>query len=163
MRNRAWLWGEDFFFYVILEERGSFYGIGTRCSSCAGMIFFTTSWQNTKKCGGYLIMLVAVCDDEKKIGKLIKRKIQRYCFEQNIEWKIMLFESGDEVLEYDFDQINVLFLDVDMPGRSGMEVAKKIREKNKTMLIIFLTAYSEFVFESFKVETFRYLIKPLND
>lgn len=108
-------------------------------------------------------MLVAVCDDEKKIGKLIKGKIQRYCFNRNMEWKLMLFESGEEVLAYDFDQINVLFLDVDMPGCSGMEVAKRIRERNKTMLIIFLTAYSEFVFESFKVEAFRYLIKPLKD
>lgn len=106
-------------------------------------------------------MLIAICDDEKKIVELLQEKIQSYCFERNLDWKIKTFETGDEVLKYDLDQINVLFLDMDMPGRSGMETAREIRSQNKTMLIIFLTAYSEFVFESFKVDAFRYLVKPL--
>ena len=57
----------------------------------------------------------------------------------------------------------MLFLDVDMPGIDGLKTAKEIRKKNKDMLIIFLTAYREFVFESFKVDAFRYLIKPVTD
>lgn len=50
-----------------------------------------------------------------------------------------------------------------MPGKNGMEVARLIREQNKKMLIVFMTAYSEFVFESFKVDAFRYLVKPVKD
>ena len=48
-----------------------------------------------------------------------------------------------------------------MPGIDGLETAKEIRKLNRDMLIIFLTAYSEFVFESFKVDAFRYLVKPV--
>ena len=50
-----------------------------------------------------------------------------------------------------------------MPGKNGMETAKEIRKQNKDMLIIFMTAYSEFVFESFKVDAFRYLVKPVRE
>lgn len=73
------------------------------------------------------------------------------------------FENGEKLLESDLNLIDVLFLDVEMPGRNGMKVAKAIREKNKEMIIVFLTAYSEFVFESFKVDAFRYLVKPVNN
>lgn len=75
--------------------------------------------------------------------------------------KIQTFDSGEKVLESDLNSIDVLFLDVDMPVIDGLE--RIIRERNKDMIIIFLTAYSEFVFESFKVNAFRYLIKPLKN
>lgn len=108
-------------------------------------------------------MRIAICDDEKQICELLKERIHKYYFAKDIEFHILTFESGDQVLEHDLDQIDVLFLDVDMPGRNGMDTARAIREQNKDMLIIFLTAYSEFVFESFKVEAFRYLVKPVSN
>ena len=92
-------------------------------------------------------MRIAICDDEKQICELLKERIHKYYFAKDIEFHILTFESGDQVLEHDLDQIDVLFLDVDMPGRNGMDTARAIREQNKDMLIIFLTAYSEFVFE----------------
>ena len=108
-------------------------------------------------------MRIAIWDDEKQICELLKERIHKYYFAKDIEFHILTFESGDQVLEHDLDQIDVLFLDVDMPGRNGMDTARAIREQNKDMLIIFLTAYSEFVFESFKVEAFRYLVKPVSN
>ena len=108
-------------------------------------------------------MKIAICDDEAPIRELLKDKIEKYYFSQNIEFSIRTFESGGKLLEQDLDQIDVLFLDVDMPGKNGMDTAKEIRRTNKEMLIVFLTAYSEFVFESFKVDAFRYLVKPLKD
>lgn len=108
-------------------------------------------------------MRIAICDDEEQIRELLKEKISKYCFVNNIELELQTFENGEEFLQYDFQDIEVLFLDVDMPGIDGLETAKKIRETNQDMLIIFLTAYSEFVFESFKVDAFRYLVKPVPD
>ena len=108
-------------------------------------------------------MRIAICDDEKMIRELLKEKIQKYYFSNNMDFSIQTFENGEKVLESDLNLIDVLFLDVEMPGRNGMKIARAIREKNKEMLIVFLTAYSEFVFESFKVDAFRYLVKPVND
>lgn len=110
-----------------------------------------------------ICMRIAICDDESQICELIQDKIQKYCFEKEQRHSIQVFDSGEKVLESDLSHIDVLFLDVDMPGMNGLETAKAIRERNKDMIIVFLTAYSEFVFESFKVDAFRYLIKPLKD
>lgn len=118
----------------------------------------------TKEGGKVQEMKIAVCDDEAPIRELLKEKIQKYYFSQNIEFSITTFESGENLLnQREGYECDVLFLDVDMPGKNGMETAKEIRKTNKDMLIVFLTAYSEFVFESFKVDAFRYLVKPLKD
>ena len=106
---------------------------------------------------------IAICDDESQICEVMRDKLQKYYFSQNINLSIQTFNCGEELLESNLDCINVLFLDVDMPGMNGLKTAKAIRKKNKDMIIIFLTAYSEFVFESFKVDAFRYLIKPVKD
>ncbi len=108
-------------------------------------------------------MKIAICDDESSIRKILKAKIQKYYFSHSIDFSIDCYVSGNELLQQQLDEIDVLFLDVDMPGLNGMETAGEIRKTNKSMLIIFLTAYKEFVFESFKVDTFRYLVKPLKD
>ncbi len=108
-------------------------------------------------------MRIAICDDEKQICELLKDKIEKYYFSNDMDFSIQIFESGESVLESDLNAIDILFLDVDMPGKNGMETAKEIRKQNKEMLIVFLTAYSEFVFESFKVDAFRYLIKPVKN
>lgn len=108
-------------------------------------------------------MRIAICDDESSICKILKSKIEKYYFSQGIDFSIDCYGRGEELLKQQLDKIDVLFLDVDMPGLNGMETAGEIRKTNKSMLIIFLTAYSEFVFESFKVDAFRYLVKPLKD
>lgn len=110
-----------------------------------------------------LSMRIAICDDESQICELMRNKIQKYYFASDIDLHIRTFDSGEKVLESDLNSIDVLFLDVDMPVIDGLETARVIRERNEDMIIVFLTAYSEFVFESFKVDAFRYLIKPVKD
>lgn len=108
-------------------------------------------------------MRIAICDDEERIRLLLKDKIEKYYFPKDIEYTIQTYESGENLVKDNLEDIDLLFLDVDMPGMSGMETANEIRKTNGEMLIVFLTAYSEFVFESFKVDAFRYLVKPLKD
>ncbi len=108
-------------------------------------------------------MRVAICDDEKTIADILEDKLEDYFFSKKEECEIRKFNSGNDLLQTDLSWIELLFLDVDMPGLSGLETATEIRKINKSMKIVFLTAYSEFVFESFKVDAFRYLLKPLKE
>ncbi len=55
-------------------------------------------------------------------------------------------------------QADLLFIDINMPGLSGMELAKTLHNK---CMIIFTTAYSEYAIEGFKVDAVDYLLKPL--
>ena len=50
-----------------------------------------------------------------------------------------------------------------MPGKDGMEIARIVRRNNKDMILIFVTAVEEYVFQAFDVGVFHYLVKPFLD
>ncbi len=108
-------------------------------------------------------MRLAICDDESSIIDILEEKLHKYFIPKNLEYDIRKYSRGEDLVKDDFSSIDLLFLDVEMPGLDGMETAKEIRKSDKDMKIVFLTGYSEFVFESFKVDAFRYLLKPLSD
>ena len=103
-------------------------------------------------------MRIAICDDEKNIRELIRNKVTR----QYPEAEIVFFSSGEELLLSDC-QIDILFLDIQMSGRNGMEIAKELRLKDKNVIIIFVTAVEEYVFHAFDVGAFHYIVKPIDD
>ncbi|MCI7145665.1 MAG: LytTR family DNA-binding domain-containing protein [Clostridiales bacterium] len=108
-------------------------------------------------------MKIAICDDEKKIRVSLRDKIAAYSIRNNLEISCSEYSTGDELLENYPEQTDVIFLDVEMPGTDGLKTAEEIRKRDTSVIIVFLTAFSSFVFESFKVEAFRYLLKPLKD
>lgn len=103
-------------------------------------------------------MRIAICDDEKNIRELVGEKVK----EQYPEAEIVLFQSGEELLLSDI-QIDILFLDIQMPGRNGMEIAGELRKKDKTCILIFVTAMEEYVYQAFDVDAFHYIVKPIDD
>lgn len=103
---------------------------------------------------------IAICDDEQVILERIKRLVSEFFHNQNIEIKILLFLSGEELLNSDKD-IDILFLDIQMKQLDGIETAKKMRNKNYKGFLIFITVLKEMVFHSFEVQPFDYLLKPI--
>lgn len=70
-----------------------------------------------------------------------------------------VFESAEEALPFiDTQNIDILFLDIDMPGLSGIEFRKKALE---IPVCIFITAHPEHAVESFEIETLDFIVKPL--
>lgn len=103
-------------------------------------------------------MRVSVCDDEPAVRDLVARKV-RGCYP---EAEILLFASGEELL-YAKEPGDILFLDIRLTGRDGMETARVLRKNNSKTILIFLTAVRECVFEAFDVGAFHYLVKPFDD
>lgn len=103
-------------------------------------------------------MQIAICDDEKNICELIANKVLK----QFPEAEVVFYSSGDELLLSD-KPIDILFLDIQMSGRNGMETARELRKKDKKTIIIFVTAVEEYVFQAFDVGAFHYIVKPIED
>lgn len=102
-------------------------------------------------------MRVAVCDDEKDVRELLGRRIKEICPEA----EVLYYGTGKELLE-EKRQPDILFLDIQMPEQDGMETARRLREKNRNSILIFVTALEEYVFQSFDVGAFHYLVKPFS-
>lgn len=100
-------------------------------------------------------MQIAVCDDEKETRDMLAEKIRRFYPQA----EVILYQSGKELLLCDTPP-DILFLDIQMPEKNGMETARELRRKSRESIIIFVTASDDFVFEAFDVGAFHYLVKP---
>jgi len=102
-------------------------------------------------------MTIAVCDDESKILEEIASFILKE-FPGN---KVKLYSSGEAFLAASgaVDSPDLLLLDIDMPGISGMEVAAALGEQKARTLIVFVTAHDELVYDSFKYHPFAFVRK----
>lgn len=104
------------------------------------------------------IFNIAICDDDLGILKKLKLDIESYDFE-NIKINIALFKNSKPLLK-EIEDVDILFLDVEMPGMNGFETAERIIKLKKDTIVVFVSNHMELVQEAFKVKAFRYLYKP---
>ncbi len=106
----------------------------------------------------------AICDDNINILDRLDKMLESIFISHNIDANVVLkTTSSKDLLEFmENTVINVLILDIELNSEiSGIELAKKIREKNKSIYIIFSTGHLEYALLAYKVKTFDYLPKPL--
>lgn len=103
-------------------------------------------------------MRALIVDDEPMPGKHLKEMIKKYCFEIN-EVEIVLSPSK-AILELKDNEYDIVFLDVEMPEMSGLDLIKKISLPKSTS-VVFVTAYSEYAVEAFKADAIYYIMKPV--
>lgn len=107
-------------------------------------------------------MMVAICDDDQIFRENLRNILIEYKRKLRICIDIYEFPNGEELIKSKL-QFNIVFLDYQMPGIDGMEVAHKLRSRKNFCSIIFVTSYPQFVLESFEVQPYRFFIKPINE
>lgn len=60
-------------------------------------------------------------------------------------------------------EYDILLLDIEMGDMDGISMAKKLRQDNHTIQIVFVTGYSDYIAEGYEVEALHYLLKPLKE
>ncbi len=105
---------------------------------------------------------IAICDDEKHMSDHIRAMASDFFRKKNREIQLRTFLSGEELLNYD-GQIDILFLDIQMNGVDGLETARKLRAGKFRGFLIFITVLKEMVFQSFEVQAYDYLVKPVDE
>ncbi len=109
------------------------------------------------------MIIGAICDDEPAVLDYLYAHILNEFKRQGTVIRLETFTSGQEFLKAQANEpFDVVFLDIDMPEMSGFDVAEKISD-NKRTLIIFVTTHDELVFSSLKFQPFRFIRKSFFD
>ena len=108
---------------------------------------------------------IAICDDNREDGKMIQREVERIyrpLFDRNqSDYEIVMYETGNDLMK-NLDAVldnHILFLDIDMPGINGLEIAEAIEKKTHKVNLIFVTNRNDLVFEAIHFRPFRFLRK----
>ena len=105
-------------------------------------------------------MDIWICEDSKTLADSLADIINGWAELRGEHVDIASFQTGEVMLEREL-QPDILFLDVKLPGISGEEAARQLRDKNRELVIIFFTAYSEYMRSALELHAFDFLEKPI--
>ena len=106
-------------------------------------------------------IIIGICDDQQIILQELHQIVTQVCEKWNEPWEVRPFGSGEDMLMY-ADEMTIAFLDIEMPDMDGIELGKKLGEKNPNCKIIMATGKVERYKEAFKINAFRFVTKPFN-
>ena len=106
---------------------------------------------------------IAICDDSPRDVVYIENILNTWALERQLSITLEVFPSAESFLfryaeEKGFD---ILLLDIEMGGMDGVALAKKIREGNQTVQIVFITGFADYMAEGYEVSALHYLMKPV--
>lgn len=102
---------------------------------------------------------ILLCDDDKDFLQRLTDAITRQPPPPGISACITKSSHAADLTDRQLAQFQLMFLDIDMEERSGMDIARRVRELHLDTIIIFVTNYPEFSLEGYEVRAFRYLLK----
>lgn len=107
-------------------------------------------------------MRILICDDDVMIQRELTKYLSEYFHRHNLRLPdICRFHTGHDLL-MDSGNKDIVFLDVEMPGLSGISVGTSLKKSNPDVIIFIVTSYSEYLDDAMRFHVFRYLSKPID-
>lgn len=105
---------------------------------------------------------VAVVEDEEFYRSQLTEYIQQYAREQNLQIMTTAYEDGAMLADHYKPVYDIILLDIVMKGMSGIEAARKIRETDDSVVLVFITQTSQYAIDGYGVGALDYILKPLD-
>lgn len=102
-----------------------------------------------------------ICDSEERYIADIEKNLEKYCAEHKIICKYDSFKSGQEALKYT-DAYNIAFLDTETHSIKGLEFAAELRQRNKNIIIFFISEYDSCPDDALNLSSFHCIINPFD-
>lgn len=107
---------------------------------------------------------IIICDDNPQSVTQIENCLLDVMNQNNYEFQIEAYYSGERFLTQFLANeicVDILFLDIEMEHKSGIEVARAIRAVESELIIIFFSSHEKYLIELFEVSPFRFIKKPI--
>lgn len=107
---------------------------------------------------------IAICDDEVYMTSEIEEALQNLCELYNVAVEIDVFYDGSTLVDYieKGAKYDLIYLDIEMQHKNGVEAARRIRKIDMNVLIIYVTSHESFAKEVFEVSAYRFITKPID-
>lgn len=106
-------------------------------------------------------MRIAVLDDNPSDARRLVDYLEQYQREHGLAFQTDTFYASLDFLEEYRGGYDVIFLDIEMPGSDGLEVAQEIRSKDESVGIIFITNMAQYAIRGYEVDAVDFMVKPV--
>ena len=104
---------------------------------------------------------VAIVEDDAEVQGVLQEYVRRYTRQYGTEFEVTVFADGVDILEDYRAVYDIIFLDVEMKHLDGMETARRIRELDSDVLLIFITNMAQYAIRGYAVGALDYVLKPV--
>ena len=106
-------------------------------------------------------MRIAVCDDDKIIRNITVRLLQEYSKLMSVDFDIITFASGEELLAYT-GELHIILMDIEMDQIDGIATTGLLHHKNPDTIVILVTSHVRRFKDGYKVNAYRFMTKPIH-
>ena len=104
---------------------------------------------------------ILICDDDKNILTQVNDLVKTWSKNNSVDFCIDVKSDGDFINDSN-DLYDIAFIDIEMPGISGLELAEKLKKNNPDVIVIVITSFQNYLDSAMKIHVFRYLSKPID-
>lgn len=104
---------------------------------------------------------IAIVEDEKECQRILVEYLNQYEREHNQSIIPRVFNDGIDIIDDYSADYDIIFLDIRMKHKDGMETARSIREVDTDVMIIFITSLAQYAIEGYKVDATDFILKPV--
>lgn len=103
---------------------------------------------------------IGIVEDQPEEARRLTAHVQRYAAEENVSLKLRTFPDGASFLDEYLNDYDVVFMDIEMPHMNGMETARKLRQTDRDVCLIFVTVMAKYAIEGYAVQALDFILKP---
>ena len=102
-----------------------------------------------------------IVEDDKESSDKLKALLHRYGEEKGCEFNISTYGDALSFLHDFACNFDIIFMDIELPYRNGMDVVRTIRERDKKVIVIFVTNMAQYAVKGYEVDAFDFIVKPV--
>ena len=108
------------------------------------------------------MLRIAIVEDDPQVQDQLQNYIRRYFDGRDGEFRITVFSDGDELLEDYRADYDLILLDIQMKRLDGLETARRLREMDEKVYLIFVTNLAQYAIRGYGVNALDFVLKPIN-